>query len=325
MRGHVLLSVASLSLSLSMAIVLAAPSRAMAQQPSTDDSSRARALFTRGVELADDERWGEAVEYFRRSRALVERPSTVFNLGNALLRLGRYNEAVRAFQDFLAMPNAQDAGQRAQAEQAMATARESLGRLVLTVSPDTAHVLVDGTAIETTGPTREIWLDPGDRSIRIVAEGREPETFTVSALPGVRFERRIDLAPARGPRSRISVRSTVASALIEIDGDRVGRGQVNETVTPGRHRIEVSATGYRTTHRDVDLDAGESLSVEAPLEPLGAAGGSGESGGILSSPIFWIVTGVVVVGAGVGIGVAVASGGAEDPYAGTTGVVLTGP
>ena len=51
-----------------------------------------------------------------------------------------------------------------------------------------------------------------------------------------------------------------------------------------------------------------------PIEP------APEPRGILESPWFWVVAGVVVVGAGIGIGVGVAN--ARSPYGGTTGEVI---
>ena len=48
----------------------------------------AKRLFLRGIELADRGVWAEALEAFRGSLGLAVRPRTVFNVGNALYRLG---------------------------------------------------------------------------------------------------------------------------------------------------------------------------------------------------------------------------------------------
>ena len=61
--------------------------------------------------------------------------------------------------------------------------------------------------------------------------------------------------------------------------------------------------------------------VKLPPEAIVAAepAESEESDSILSSPVLWIVAGVVVVGGAVAIGLAASSG--EDPYGGNTGFI----
>src|SRR3989442_6429932 len=107
-------------------LVLGAP--AYAQQPANDaTAAQARTFFEQGVQFADQERWGEALEYFRRSRALLERPRTVFNMGNALVRLGRHVETVQALQDFWRISDPQhDAELRALATQMLGQSRAAI-------------------------------------------------------------------------------------------------------------------------------------------------------------------------------------------------------
>lgn len=85
----------------------------------------------------------------------------------------------------------------------------------------------------------------------------------------------------------------------------------------------------------LELSAEEPLpAVEAPPPPPPAAASPAltaqapapaepeESGGVLSSPWFWVVTGVVVAGGAAAGGVLLARGGSPDTYGGTSGVVL---
>src|SRR5690349_20986756 len=62
-------------------------------QPSADPAE-ARRLFDAGRAHADAERWPDAVTAFEASRALLERPSTLFNLASALVRVGRSIDAL---------------------------------------------------------------------------------------------------------------------------------------------------------------------------------------------------------------------------------------
>ena len=217
----------------------------------------ARELFLRGVELSEQERWGEALELFRRSRAITDRPSTTFNIAVALLRLGRPTEGLTALRDYLRIAGPEDEARRAEAQELLELALSSVAELTLEVEPPFAEVRVDG-ALQA-GDTRErvLTLDPGAHTVRVSAERHEPEAFEVSLLTAERASRHVTLQRLPDPIVR--------------------------PVTP-----------------------------EPPPEPA-----------LLEQPWLWIVAGVIVVGAGVGIGVALASG-TEDPYPGTTGVVLQG-
>jgi hypothetical protein len=93
-------------------------------------------------------------------------------------------------------------------------------------------------------------------------------------------------------------------------------------VDPGAHVLRVERGDREIGRTDFEVTEGQRrvepirLRVAPPAEDEERDGGDGESGGsVFSSPWFWVITGVVVVGAGVGIGVAAASNGL-DPFRG---------
>jgi tetratricopeptide (TPR) repeat protein len=99
------------------------------------DVERAKILFREGYELAVQEKWDEALEKLQASRALVERPSTVFNIGTALLRLDRAEEAITAFERFLELAAADDPA-REEASVLLSQAREKAAAVELPPPPD---------------------------------------------------------------------------------------------------------------------------------------------------------------------------------------------
>jgi len=100
-----------------------APTSSAQTQPTSAQVSEARALFQSGMRLVEQERWGEALEFFRRSRAIASRPSTVFNIGSMLVRLGRMAEAISTLEEFLQLSDArQNAAERAEAQRLLADA-----------------------------------------------------------------------------------------------------------------------------------------------------------------------------------------------------------
>ena len=88
-------------------------------------------------------------------------------------------------------------------------------------------------------------------------------------------------------------------AVIELDGDPVeaGGGARSVECDPGRHSLVVRAAGFTPFTWSGDVVEGTAAAVHVELARI-PSGGS-----VFEEPLFWIITGVVLVGAGVGIGV----------------------
>jgi hypothetical protein len=136
---------------------------------------RAKDLFRQGYELAVEEKWAEALEKLEASRALIERPSTLFNIGTALLRLARPSEAIAAFERYLELTSPEDPG-RAEATSFLEQARGSVAVLQIQVTPPEAEVTVDGRRVD---PMQSIIVDPGTRVIAASAPGFSDRSISV--------------------------------------------------------------------------------------------------------------------------------------------------
>lgn len=248
-------SLAGLLLALALSAPLG-PAIARAQDAPLDATrAEALALFRRGIELGEQDRWAEALEHFRRSRELAERPNTVFNIGFALHRLGRFTEAVEAFDGYLALTEGETSERREEAARLRGESVASVAEVELELSPPDARVFVDGEPLEgASGSRRTLVLDPGRHTVRATADGHEEGALTISVLAGERGARSLALAP-----------------------------------------------------------------LEAALDPSSPDGAA-----VLEDPIFWVITGIVVVGAGVAIGAGVVASQSSELYGGSSGVVLYG-
>jgi hypothetical protein len=294
--------------------------RAHAQATSETDAARlaeARGLFERGLAAADAERWAEAVELFRRARDVVERPSIVFNLGQALVRVGQAAEARAALERFTAIADARtDAADIERARRLLAELAAHQGTLTLAVEPADALVEVDGAPLEGSGAERVLTLDPGRHRVSVSAPGHRADRFEVSVLAGSQ-ERRSALLERLPSRPGVLVVHAAEGAEVRVDGLLVGRGEHESEVVPGPHRVTV--VDGRATLLDRELAIGEGERVV--LDALSQRGGS-----IAEEPWLWVVVGLAIVGAGVGIGVGVvvsqAPGDPAAGYAGTTGVTI---
>jgi tetratricopeptide (TPR) repeat protein len=169
---------------LPLVLLLALPASAHAQDAAPADVTlgEAQALFRHAVELGDQDRWAEALELFRRSLALVPRPSTEFNVGFALFRLGHFREAIAIFDSYLAATEGETSELRTEAVTRRGQAIANLAALTLEIDPTDASVRVDGALDPSTGPTRVISLDPGRHLVLASATGYVDAQLEVAVL-----------------------------------------------------------------------------------------------------------------------------------------------
>ncbi len=247
------------------------PVRALAQPapppaPAVAATDRARTLFEAGVALAQQERWAEAAESFRQSRAALERPRTAFNLALALQHLGRLREANAVLDEALAMPPPpDDPTLTGDATSLRAAVRGALATLVLSLSPPTAAVTVrvDGDVRAGEGATRLLELDPGRHVVQVESAEHEAQELQIAVTAADRVLRSVTLRPRAG---HLRVRPNVATASVSIDDAPIGRGAVAWSGAPGPHRLRVEAAGYRPLRQPVTLQAGQTVEVVASLD-----------------------------------------------------------
>lgn len=213
------------------ALALFAIPLAIAATPCTgaaqDAAVRARTLFDEGVTLSDHGDFEGAVERFRLSLALVERPSTLFNLAVALRELGRVPEAIAALERFVDIADESiEASRRAQASTWLASLRARGGTLVLDYDPPHATVRIDDVDIGQDSPLVAD-LAPGMHRVEVSAPGSASESFEVTISPGERVARRVSLS--RGPERDVGWADVVGWVGIGAGAAAIG-GAVAATI-----------------------------------------------------------------------------------------------
>lgn len=245
---------------------------------------RARELFDEGVELARQKKWAESLARLEASTALVERSTTIFNVGTVLLRLGRPTESIRAFERYLEIAPAEDDEGRSAARATIEEARRLVAYVEVAVDPADAEIRVDDVVIQGIGRERHLELDPGERTLRVQARNLETYEAILHLAPGDHMQVAVTLRPSAAPVS--------AEAIEPLDDAVAPRpAVVSAAISDGEVAV-----------------AGESASAH-------------EGGGLFSSPYFWMIAGALA--AAVVLGVVVASG-SEEPYPGTLDAVLVG-
>lgn len=106
-----------------------------------------------------------------------------------------------------------------------------------------------------------------------------PHRDCTSAQALAEEERRVTMAAS--DLAVVAVRSTPASAEIQIDGAFAGNAPATLRLAPGPHRFTVSQPGYRLYDRMVMLTAGSEISLVVILDPKPAVPPS--AGGELTS------------------------------------------
>lgn len=269
------------------AFALTAVANGAAAQDTQDaqdtQQEEARKLFQEGLGLAEVDRWAEALSAFRRSAALVSRPSTSYNIANALYRLDRPVEALAELDEYDQMAEVRDSESAQERGRALRTLLEStVGEVHLTVTPETAAVFVDGRPSVLTGPERHLMLNPGEHSIRVTHEGYESDRREIRVERGSRETHRVQLQPQAVPAVSEPVLSLSPSS-IAVSGSQNG--------LPGPAPIED------------DRDDRERRFVK--------------------SPGFWVMMGVIAAaGIGAGVAIAVTRNN-DGPSCGTTGDCAT--
>lgn len=271
------------------ALLVAASLASSSAYAQTDPSrEEARARFARAVELMQNADWNSAIPELERVRAVMETLPVLYNLGLAHRAVGHSLAARAAFRSFLESAGDSVREERRREVEGFLTELDaSVAHLTLDVAPTACAVSIDGRDGAHHGD--RVDLDPGQHALIARCEGYQPEARTLTLAPGA--SESITLRPVALPRiTSLRVDSAVPDANISVDGLSIGTGRGRATVTPGRHVVEVVASGYRPWRRELNLEHGVDLTIAASPERIP----------LVARPWFW-----GVIGAAVAVSVAV--------------------
>lgn len=188
-RRHLVRAIGALHV---IALIALAPSVAMAapKEPAGrthDDAAvdeAAKARYAEGLRLYGKKRYEEARAAFIQSKALKRRPAATLMLARSSLKAGRWLEAVRTFDAYVAEVGAVPPRLQSIVDNGRREARTHLGTMRFDV-PEGAEVSLDGerlASIET-----PIDVMPGPHMVDVTHRG-ETKTEMVEAQPGSTVE-----------------------------------------------------------------------------------------------------------------------------------------
>jgi len=230
----------------SLALPLAAAVLLLPLSSRADDLSDAKALFRAGVAAYTTGEFEAAIQAFRQAYAITPRPGLLFSMAQAHRRqfyagerrdrrhLDRAIEGYRAYLE--AVPKG---GRRLEASQAL----EVLERARRALSP--------------TEPEPKASIGPDDPEAPDAEQ--EDERPAMPSPPD----------PPTEP-TRIMVTSPVDGVAIALDGASPQPQPLIAEVSPGSHRITVSAPGYASVSQTVDAVPHDLVPRHVELDPLPA-------------------------------------------------------
>ena len=135
---------------------------------------------------------------------------------------------------------------------------------VLTVhsTPEGLDLYVDGEKIGKTPYEGQIL--PGERSVKLSGAGYQDtlKTITVPARGKVALDEKLQLLP-----SKLLIKPIQKQAVIYVDGQAAGTGDLTQSVTPGEHVVEARLDGYRTYTQAVTVPPNGEATVVPDLQP----------------------------------------------------------
>ena len=146
--------------------------------------AKAKVMLTEGSALYQSGDYAGALEKFKEARATYASPKIWFNIGHANRDLGRFDDAMAAFEKFLM--GARDASPEAiaDARKAVDELKPKLGQVRIECRTAGAEVNIGGKVVGQAPLPDPIWVSPGRHQITALSAEAPPAVETVNVVAG---------------------------------------------------------------------------------------------------------------------------------------------
>jgi hypothetical protein len=269
------------ALGLAFAIVPASLAVSVEARAEEDARARARRHFARGVEIANEGAYAEAIVEFGRAYELSPHYSVLYNIAQAYVALGRPVEAVDMFARYLAEGGVNVSAERQRAvESEMQKQRSRIAELEITTDVPNAAIWIDGSWAGRTPLARPARVGIGrhrivaeaesgaraERIVQVAGEERAPVTLRLAAPSAPRP------VPAREPAGKLEIGCAQAGLRVWIDERRLGTTPLGAplAVAPGAHRVRFVGPDGLASEQRVVVTANALGRAECGRAPLPA-------------------------------------------------------
>jgi tetratricopeptide (TPR) repeat protein len=153
--------------------------------PSADDArAAAHVHFDKGLAASNDQRFGEAAAEFEKAHELWPDYRVLYNIGKVRVALGRFAEAVDAWEAYLDQGGvAIGDDRRKEVTEAVTGALAHVAALTVRVAPEGAEVRLDGRLIGVSPLAAPLRVTEGKHTVEALLPGR-PVQLRELELPG---------------------------------------------------------------------------------------------------------------------------------------------
>lgn len=135
--------------------------------------------------------------------------------------------------------------------------------LTITSAPIGANVAIDGKEIGITPWSGE--MKAGNHKVLITSNGYLKEERIIPVQNNRDADVTFALNREPGP-GKLHIETEPAESIVSIDGQQVGTAPYNGDVAPGEHQLDVSNEGFKTIAQQINLEAGQQLSLKLALQ-----------------------------------------------------------
>ena len=235
-------------------------------------ADEAQLHFLRGNRAYQEKRFEDALAAYYLSNRLVANRNVQFNIARCLDRLGRYEEAYRAWSTLLDQPLPEK--ERQAALDAITGLRPHLALLDIVSSPPGATIYAGRRDLGALGVTpKSLALPPGPTKIILERDGHRPVELAAEPIRGATHKLAATLERIYG---ELEIRRIPEAAEIRrdfLDGEVLRQGPGVIRAVPGPLVLFVSAPGFQTARLMVNVVPDERVPVDALLTAHQAATG----------------------------------------------------
>lgn len=251
--------------------------------------NEARTHLQTGAAHYQEGRYVEAIQSFMTAYRVFPSPVILFNLAQAYRADGQLSLAISTFRRYLSENTRLTPQQRTDVEGVITEIESTRAVLNFEVEPAGATIVLDGRVLGTSPLPRGVEVLPGAHRIEARLDNHETvrDSIEVRAHDTRLWES--TLRPV-AENAQLSLSVQPAEAMLSVDGQEAGRGQVQRRVRPGEYTVSAALAGYLPESQRVTVGSLATQNVALTLRPRPRS--------LVRQPLFWaVVGGVALVGA----------------------------
>jgi hypothetical protein len=240
------------------------PAKTAAQVLAETLKGPARAAYDSARLLVTNGDFVSALAKFKEAYDTSNEPELLYDMAICEKNLKHYAHMQALLQRYL-----RDGGgrlttaERAQVDGALDAIKELVANVRVTTNEAGAAVVLDGENVGTSPLDGTLQVDLGTHRVSVTKPDFKPAERTIEATGGQELDVTLDLVH-EVHMGELVVKSDDDSTLF-VDGNVVGKGEIDSRLAPGVHHVRITAQGKDPYQADVALRDGEIRTLDVTL------------------------------------------------------------